>query len=141
MIDPQFDDKPLAVSNRTLRQFAVLWMWFFSALACYKWFSSTNSVLVLLFVGLSVLLGPLGLVRPQAIRFAFVGLVTVTYPLGWVVSNLLFALVFYGIFTPIGLVFKLIGRDVLSRRYRRAETTCWRKDPTPSDVRSYFHQS
>jgi hypothetical protein len=141
MIDPQLESTPLAVSNRTLRQFAGLWMCFFAALAWYEWFSNANLALVSLLAVLSVLVGPLGLVTPQAIRPVFVGLLTVSYPVGWVVSHLLFALIFYGIFTPIGLVFKLIGRDALLQRDRQTQTTYWREDPTPSDVRSYFRQS
>ena len=35
------------------------------------------------------------------------------FPIGWTVSQVMLALMFFGLFTPIGLVFRLIGRDPL----------------------------
>ena len=35
------------------------------------------------------------------------------FPIGWTVSQVILAVMFYGLFTPIGLVFRLIGRDPL----------------------------
>ena len=41
------------------------------------------------------------------------------FPIGWTVSQVILLLMFYGLFTPIGLVFRLIGRDPLHRARRR----------------------
>ena len=40
------------------------------------------------------------------------------FPIGWTVSQVILLLMFYGLFTPIGLVFRLIGRDPLQRARR-----------------------
>ena len=40
------------------------------------------------------------------------------FPIGWTVSLVLLGLVYYGLFTPIGLVFRLVGRDALQLRPR-----------------------
>ena len=37
------------------------------------------------------------------------------FPIGWTVSQVMLAMMFFGLFTPIGLVFRLIGRDPLHR--------------------------
>ena len=56
------------------------------------------------------------------------------------VSHLLLLILFYAMFVPLGLFFRLIGRDALARR-RPDRSTHWLPKPTPSDVRSYFRQS
>jgi hypothetical protein len=65
----------------------------------------------------------------------------VSMPIGLVVSWLLLALLFYGMFTPVGLFFRLIGRDALCRRYRPDLDTYWAPKAGARDVRSYLRQS
>jgi hypothetical protein len=63
------------------------------------------------------------------------------FPLGWLVSRLLLASVFYGLITPMGFVFRLIGRDALALRSHSGQNTYWQPKPMPDDVRSYYRQS
>src|SRR4026207_1468839 len=47
-----------------------------------------------------------------AIRRPFFDLwMAVAYPIGWVVSHVIIALVFYLLVTPIGLIMRLLGSD------------------------------
>ena len=48
-------------------------------------------------------------------RLIYVGWMVLAFPIGWTVSQVMLALMFFGLFTPIGLVFRLIGRDPLQR--------------------------
>jgi hypothetical protein len=50
------------------------------------------------------------------------------------------ALVFYGLFTPMGLLFRLIGRDPLNRRFDPTAQTYWTPHQTVTDGRRYFRQ-
>jgi hypothetical protein len=133
-----WSDIPWNPSQRTLRQFAALWMIFFAALACSHGFLRGHAALAAVFAVLAVTIGPLGLVRPQAIRPIFVGLTVATFPIGWVVSLLVLAGLFYGVFTPIGLVFRLIGRDPLQRQSRPHSDSYWVPKVVQIDPQSYF---
>jgi hypothetical protein len=62
------------------------------------------------------------------------------FPIGWTVSRLVLAAVFYGLFTPIGLVFRLMGRDPLARRPPHDVVSYWTEKPDRADVRRYFRQ-
>lgn len=141
MIDPQIAEGPLVVTDRTLRQFAALWILFLGGMACWLGLVRDRAILALVFAGLAVPIGALGLARPQSIRLIFTGMMAVTFPIGWVVSHLVLAVLFFGVFTPVGLFFKLIGRDALARRRRTELPTHWARHPVVSDVRSYFRQS
>jgi hypothetical protein len=136
----QWSDIPLVPSNRVLRQFAVLWIVFFAGLACWHGFLRNHQALAIAFAVLAFTVGPLGLMKPQAIRWMFVGSMVVTFPIGWVVSRLVLACLFYGIFTPVGLVFRLMGRDALHRRHRPDEPTYWTAKPAAAGPKSYLRQ-
>jgi hypothetical protein len=115
---------------RTLRQFAGLWLACFLAVAA--WRVSVPAAMVALAVG------PIGLWRPRSIRLVYVGATLLTFPVGWTVSRLLLAAVFYGVLTPVGLAFRLAGRDVLGLRPRRSETY-WAPKPGAATAQSYLH--
>ncbi len=68
----------------------------------------------------------------------FRALVLLTFPIGLVVLPLVIGLVYYGVFTPMGLFFRLLGRDVLGRKLNRGATSYWRDRGTPRPASSYF---
>ena len=82
----------------------------------------------------------LSLVRPRANRFLFVTLTVISYPIGYVVSLLLMAIFFYGVVTFVAVVFRLIGRDVLKRRFEPEASTYWTPRTSPSSIKRYFQQ-
>jgi hypothetical protein len=59
---------------------------------------------------------------------------------GIVMANLLFGVLFYGIFTPMGLVMRLIGRDALDLKSRKGSASYWMDAPPPPPATSYFRQ-
>src|SRR2546425_11823988 len=58
-------------------------------------------------------------------------------PLGWIVSHLAVAAVYYLVLTPIGLALRAVGRPPLRQRLERAAATYW-TDCASRDVSSYF---
>lgn len=74
---------------------------------------------------------------PAISRAVWRVLVVATWPIGWVVSLVLIAVVYYGVFTPIGLVRRLFG-DPLARRPDPTMATYWRERKTPRRRDSYF---
>jgi hypothetical protein len=134
-----FSDLNFSPPRRVLRQFAAAWLVVFGALACWHGLYHTRPVAGLALAGLGVAVGPLGLWRPSAIRAVYVAAVLATFPIGWLLSRLLLAAIFYGIFTPLALVFRLVGRDALRLRPRPDLPTYWLPKPR-TDAASYFRQ-
>ena len=79
-----------------------------------------------------------GLWRPRSVRRVFVGSMVLTFPAGWVVSRLLLAGLFHAVFTPLGLLFRLSGRDVLCLGRRQGMDTYWVPKPAAAHVGRYF---
>ena len=78
--------------------------------------------------------------------FAFLGLIyvllaLVTRPIGWALSHLIIAVLFYALITPLGLLRRLLGRDPLALRAAPGADSYWAQRPPPDDGSSYLRQS
>lgn len=80
------------------------------------------------------------LVSLRAARVLYVVLSAVGLPIGFVASFILLAAFYFLLLTPIALLFRVIGRDPLHRRFDRAASYWIARKPTASLDR-YFHQS
>lgn len=133
-------DVQLNPPNKTLRQFAILWIVFVAGISLWQWYRHGLGAWFAWTAGGGLLIGLLGLIFPQVIRPLFVILSVITFPIGWMVSRIILAIIFYGVVTPIGLAMRLSGRDVLERSFRANQTSYWSNKPQPGAVRRYLQQ-
>ncbi len=140
MIGPESSGPLPAASRRTLRQFAGLCLVVFGGFAGLASVRG-RMVTAIILAGLALALASLGLARPEAIRPVFVAWMNVARPIGSLVSRGLLACLFYGLFTPMGLLLRLVGHDPLRLRRGAAQETYWQPRPSATDVGSYFRQS
>jgi hypothetical protein len=139
MVDPELtEDEPVA-SARVLRQFAGLWLAIVGGLSAWSLYRGDAGRAIGLAV-VALVIGPLGLARPMAIRPFFSLLLTLTRPIGAIVNWVILAIMFYGLFTPLALVFKLAGRDALALKRPTGTTTYWKRRRAVTDARRYFRQ-
>ncbi len=136
----RWSDIPRNPTTTTLRQFAAIWLVFFLALAAWQYFWAQRPLVGAILALLAVTVGPLGLIRPAWVRGIFVGWMILAFPIGWTVSHLMLLLLFLVIFTPLALLFRIMGRDILLRR-NRSLPSYWLVKSSPADIRSYFRQS
>lgn len=79
-------------------------------------------------------------VSPKLVRPAYLALVVLGFPIGWVVSHMVMLVFYYGVLTPVGLCFRLLGRDPLQRRWQPEQSSYWTKHPRTENVARYFRQ-
>src|SRR6187455_3327769 len=102
----QWRDLNLNPQANTLRWFGVFAMLFLLAIALsQQWRGNGIAALVLLLLAVSF--GVVGMVRPALLRSVYVVSLVATFPLGWLVSRTLLFVLFFTIFTPLGLLFRL----------------------------------
>jgi Saxitoxin biosynthesis operon protein SxtJ len=133
--DIQFDP-----TRKTLRQFAGLWLAFFGGLALWEALARGHPKLGLSLGALALVVGLAGLTRPEWVRLIYIGWMVLAFPIGWTISQAMLLAMYFGLFTPIGLVFRLIGRDPLHRARRAGVESYWTPKPAPAGVTSYFKQ-
>ncbi|MCZ6817298.1 MAG: hypothetical protein O7F76_11485 [Planctomycetota bacterium] len=131
--------------SKTLRQFGAIGVVAFSAFALLAYFQ------IWVFANLPIrsyyVLGPLAaycgvfsLASPGLLRPLFLLLSVAGYPIGFAVSHVVMFLVYYLMFAPIGIVFKIIGRDALHRQFEPSAETYWVRRRPPASVKRYFRQ-
>lgn len=133
----------------TLRQFGWIALGGFLLVALLAWnewlvfgfgLGEARTTVAGAFAGLGVLSALFSLIAPKANKPIFLGLTLLSYPIGFVLSYVIMGFLFFGLITPLGLLFRLIGKDPLNRRYDPAAKTYW-TDPRPRrDKASYFRQ-
>jgi hypothetical protein len=68
----------------------------------------------------------------------YVVLSVIAFPIGFVLSHLLMGIIYYLVITPIGLVFRLIGRDPLGKRLDPDRASYWHERAATRPAASYF---
>jgi formate-dependent nitrite reductase membrane component NrfD len=128
-------------STTNVRQFAGAWLVFFSALGAHQYFARGHHRLGFVLIVTALVIGIPGLIRPSAIRWLFVTWMLAAFPIGWLVSQIMMALMFYGLVTPVAFIFRLRRRDLLQRKPAPNRSSFWTPKQTPRDIRSHFRQS
>jgi hypothetical protein len=130
----------LSLDKTTLKKFAII---MFVALTIigtilllknndtYIWFYSSGIVLFLLSIFATNLIKP---VYITWMKFAFI--------LGWLNTRLILSIMFYLVFSPIGLLMRLFGVDMLDRKIEKNKESYWKnkdkKEFKPGDYERQF---
>lgn len=125
-------------SDRQLRQFGVISLLALPALA---WFWGGGPQAIGWAGVAGVVLATIGWVAPQQLKYPFIGLSLLSWPIGLVMGELVMLAVYFGLFLIFGLWFRLQGRDVLKRRLDRDSTTYWEDRAPQRPAQDYYRQS
>ena len=82
------------------------------------WVWSAGAALFFLFTGLAL---------QRVLKPVYIVWMAFAFLLGWLNTRLLLGLFFYLIITPIGLVLRLTGKDLLDKKIDREAETYWKK--------------
>ncbi|OHB60061.1 MAG: hypothetical protein A2167_08370 [Planctomycetes bacterium RBG_13_46_10] len=95
-------------------------------------------ILIICAIGFAIFL--ISCISGKISKIIYLGLILVTLPIGWMVSLILLSAFYFLLLTPIGLIFRLMGRDLLCRKFDSSADSYWlpRRQPDSSD--RYFHQ-
>jgi len=128
------------MDNKTLRKFGIIMGIAFMAITLFILIRQQRSILPTFLISaiffISALAAPLFL-KPVYIFWMRLALI-----LSWINTRLILLIIFYLIFTPVGLAMKLFGVDLLDRRIEKSKETYWekkdRRDFNPLDYERQF---
>ena len=122
---------PIKPTPRVLRQFAGAWLIFFLVLSATAFWKRHNIPAGYTFA-IVALFGIVGLIKPNVLRLPFMVASLVAVPMGWLMSQIILAAMFYGVITPIGFFLRIRGRDTLQIRSQPQQSTFWiKRGPQP----------
>ncbi len=124
-------------SARQLRQFAALCIVALPLLV-WLWGGSSQGIRIAGVTGL--LSGIAGLVRPSLIKPIFLLLMYLTAPIGIVMGELILMLIYFVVFLPIALLFRISGRDALRLRGDPKAKSWWIVRGQPRSAAGYYRQ-
>lgn len=135
----QWSDVIKPPSQKMLRQFAGLWLGVFGGLAAWRvWHGDTGAWTIAIAIA-AVLIGVAGLLAPATVRPIYSGWMVLAFPIGWTISKISLGLMFFIVFTAVGVAFRLMGRDTLRLR-RGQHDTYWMPKAAPRSSEEYLRQ-
>ena len=94
------------------------------------------------FAVISIVFLGLGLVVPVVLKPVERVWMTAARAMGWFMTRVLLTIMFFVVFTPIGLIARLFGKDFLNLRTDKSATTYWiyrePRDMTKEDYEKQF---
>jgi saxitoxin biosynthesis operon SxtJ-like protein len=129
-------------SNRQLWWFAGLWLPLAGATAgrLLLWRAHTPRAAMAVWIATAIATAA-SLVNRAMARGVFVVLSYVTFPIGFFVSWIALALLYFVVVTPLAVVMRLIGRDPLSLSRNDTTSSYWReRDGETGDRSRAFRQ-
>ncbi len=128
-------------SRSQLRSFALIWFPAFCALVGFLFFRRVDTTWGYAVWGAGAAISIIGLLIPLFMRIVFVGLMYLTFPIGFVVAHVLLAAIYYVVLTPIGLFMRLAGYDPMGRHEPESKSgSYWTVRSTNRQRKSYFRQ-
>lgn len=136
----QWSDVRRPVSEKTLQQFGYLLSVLVLGLAAQQSWSHGITWRSLVIGSLAVCIALTAWSRPQLFRAIYSTWMIVVFPLGWVVSRVVLAAIYFGIMTPVGFILRRRGHDPLSLKAEK-QGTFWRKRREDTEPSRYLRQS
>lgn len=78
--------------------------------------------------------------QPAWLRPVYVVTTLITLPLGLVIGEIALLLIYFGVFLPIGWLFRLMQRDALQRQLDRHAESYWQECRDEPPKRSYLRR-
>ena len=125
-------------TRRQLNAFGLMWLVAFGIVGGLV-FSRASGVSAAIW-GAAIVVPTIGWFSPAFMRIVYVGMAYAAFPIGFVVSHALLAVVYYLVLTPIGLLGRLFGRDPMTRRFEPEARTYWIARDPPESMERHFKQ-
>jgi hypothetical protein len=127
--------------QKELRNFAIIALIASLLIACLLYVLKGVKIqwaVIIIVAGFGIFLS--SFVSPKLTRIIYLGLILVTFPIGWTISMILLTAIYFLLITPLGLFFRLLGRDSLCRKFDPAAKSYWLARRQPDSLDRYFHQ-
>ncbi|MBI5762645.1 MAG: hypothetical protein HZA51_03880 [Planctomycetes bacterium] len=134
---------------RALRNFGLIGLVAFGALAAlaqqhalmfHRLSDGANQNCMYAFGGLAAYCGLFAFAAPAALRWLYIVLTVVSFPIGFVMSYVIVSIMFFLVITPIGIIMRMMGRDALRLKFNPQATTHWIPRNPPATIKRYFRQ-
>ena len=119
--------KTLDTSSKEIRKFGLVIAIALGVIGSFVYFKSGNFDVAGWFWGIGLLFLILGFILPSVLRPIYRIWMLLAYFIGGIVSRVILTVLFYVVLTPIGLVLRLFGKDILDEKFDKRRESYWVK--------------
>ena len=129
----------LKTTPNDLKKFGMTMAVILGVLACLAGYKHSWSFPYLLVLALGFLL--LDIIKPLFLKHIYLGWMSLAIAMGFVVTKVILAILFYGMFTITGMIARLFNKDRLDQQYETDAKTYWKPHEKRHDPRKHLeHQ-
>jgi hypothetical protein len=121
------DIRKIRSEKRDLRNFGLTVGVMLGLLGGFLWWRGRDFYIYFIFT--SIILIFTGLIVPAVLKPFQRAWMTIAVVIGWFMTRLILSILFFAVITPLGLIFRLIGKDFLDKKFRQK---------TDRDLNSYW---
>tara|TARA_B100001250_G_scaffold411494_1_gene440282 strand:+ start:3377 stop:3790 length:414 start_codon:yes stop_codon:yes gene_type:complete len=115
--------KKIKTSKKDIRNFGITIGIVLLVIAGLLFYKEKDSFQI--FIYLSGSFFGLGIIFPVLLRPIYISWMIFSIVLGWFMTKLILSLIFYLVITPIGLILKIIGKDLLELKKQEVNESFW----------------
>ena len=115
----------MAIDKTDLRKFGIAMGSAFAAISVLIFIRQKQAPLVT--AGISAAFFVFSALLPAILKPVYIFWLKLAFVLGWINTRIILSLVFYGMVTPIGLLLRLCGIDLLDRRLDKDRQSYWKE--------------
>jgi len=120
-----------------LKKFSLIWSLIFLIVSIWPLFYGNE--IRLWAVVIMFIFGAIAFLRPSLLNSFYKIWVKVGEFIGSIISKVIMAILFYGMFTPIALILRLLGKDLLGKKLDKNSSSYWVKRETqPGSLKNQF---
>ncbi len=128
------------ITKKQLITFGIVFSIFLGIIG-YINFRKDNEITYHFIWGIAILNFVTTVTYPEAVKPIYRVALFIAHILGWINTRLLLGLIFYLLFTPISLLMKIFGKDLLDRKIDKNAPTYWNmRERTGFDKDRYLKQ-
>ena len=135
-------------TSKQLRQFGYIGMcalpilgWLFAGKPMLSTWEATDTQFVGIFAAIGAIFGVLAAAKPTLLKWVFIAASVITFPIGFVLGEVIMFTIYLIAFAPMAILFRVIGRDALQRDIQRDSESYWQEKRKPDGAASYYRQS
>ena len=112
-------------SIKSLKKFGILVGSVFSLITLWLFYRDSSSFIKYITGGIGVILILLGIFYPRILKSIHKVWMGLALSMGWIVSRILLTLLFILVTIPIGILTRLLGKDLISHKIEKERTSYW----------------
>ena len=125
------------INKKQIRIFLLIWSIIFFFIGIYPLFFNLN--IKIWSIWLSILFFVISSFKPELGKYFYIIWVTIGEYLGILISKFIMFIIFFFLFTPISLVLKLLGKDLLNKKIDPNKATYWNhRKMKPQSMKKQF---